>query len=671
MLASNIKTVTCRYGEVSFYADDQFIGHGLEKYGEYSEAEIALWRQIIKPGWIVLDIGANIGALTLPMAQLVGPQGNVIAFEPQPENYALLQKNIEQNQLESIVTAFDCALGSSEGSIRVPPLASLGHKNYGGFELHDNDFGDPVHIRALDGFGFGIPLKFIKVDVEGFEAEVLRGARDTIKQHRPILYVEADRRDKAEELMLLIRSMNYYVHEHLPPLYNPSNFRGNSQNDFGNIVSINVLCIPVEQANEWAHVTRGLKALVPASPRIGKTGWAGVYRGGGVGDNLIAASVLRPLKEMGYKVEMISEKPHAVLFENNPYIDKLSVHDKEEWKLVINNELTGFRWMAHRAKEFDLFANLSMSCEYLCVTPMANAPFWWPQEFRRKLFGRSYIESVHDIFGLPHTFGPLFFPTEEEKAQALATRSQFGPGPVIGWCMSGTRIDKVYPQSPYTIARLIRELGATVVMLAAPPPLQDFPLCKQAMEMVAVENGSMQGLVHAASPSMEQQTWPIRRILTFAMTCDLMIGPDTGPMWGVAFEPVPKILLLSHASVENIAKHWVNVVPLHADQTRVSCWPCHQLHDTMDFCRENQWKNGAACISDISVGDIVSTAARLLNQGGQRAIGIQDRAIAIGQSGEPPANSASLGAGGLDDRAGNHSESHLRVVPPTGGAATA
>jgi hypothetical protein len=136
---------------------------------------------------------------------------------------------------------------------------------------------------------------------------------------------------------------------------------------------------------------------------------------GGVGDNLIAASVLRPLKEMGYKVEMITEQPHGVLFENNPYIDKLSVHDKEEWKLVVNDQMTGFKWFAHRAKEFDLFANLSMSCEYLCVTPMAHAPFWWPQEFRRKLYGRSYIESVHDI-SVRRTPSAAILPTEEESA---------------------------------------------------------------------------------------------------------------------------------------------------------------------------------------------------------------------------------------------------------------
>jgi hypothetical protein len=179
---------------------------------------------------------------------------------------------------------------------------------------------------------------------------------------------------------------------------------------------------------------------------------------------------------------------------------------------------------------------------------------------------------------------------------------------------------------------------------------------------VAVENGSKQGLLHAASPSMEQQTWPIRRILTFAMACDLVIGPDTGPMWGVAFEPVPKILLLSHASVENIAKHWVNAVVLHADQARVPCWPCHQLHDTMEFCHENKWKNGAACISDIGVGDIISTAAMLLKQGGSRAVRIQDRADRIGQSAEPSAAVIGAGEGGVDAGSGHPAAGNLSNV---------
>jgi hypothetical protein len=58
---------------------------------------------------------------------------------------------------------------------------------------------------------------------------------------------------------------------------------------------------------------------------------------------------------------------------------------------------------------------------------------------------------------------------------------------------------------------------------------------------------------------------------------------------------------VSHASAENITKHWVNTVTLHADPDRVPCWPCHRLHNDPSTCKSNKEDNGAACISDISV----------------------------------------------------------------------
>ena len=83
---------------------------------------------------------------------------------------------------------------------------------------------------------------------------------------------------------------------------------------------------------------------------------------------------------------------------------------------------------------------------------------------------------------------------------------------------------------------------------------------------------------------------------------------------GVRLEPMPKIALLSHASAENITKHWLNTTTLHADQNRVPCWPCHKLHDTKDTCVENKEKNGAACISDISVETIMGHVRKYLAQ---------------------------------------------------------
>jgi hypothetical protein len=90
----------------------------------------------------------------------------------------------------------------------------------------------------------------------------------------------------------------------------------------------------------------------------------------------------------------------------------------------------------------------------------------------------------------------------------------------------------------------------------------------------------------------------------------LVITPDTGPQWAVAQLPMPKIVLLSHSSAENITKYAVNTTSLAAEQSRVPCFPCHRLHSDYSTCTPNFDNDGPACITDLSVEAIVQ-AARL------------------------------------------------------------
>jgi ADP-heptose:LPS heptosyltransferase len=238
----------------------------------------------------------------------------------------------------------------------------------------------------------------------------------------------------------------------------------------------------------------------------------------------------------------------------------------------------------------------------------AQCQFQWPDAARRKLAGRSYLEMAHDIVGIPYEeIAPNFFPTEEETAFANGIRKKLGPQ-VIAWVLTGTRLDKIYPFTPMAIARLIYELGADVVMIGHPE--KDKDLADVVNSHVLRQNGSTKGLHFARAADPAKPAWPLRDVLAMVQHCDLVIGPDTGPMWAVAMREMPKIMLVSHASDENITKHWLKTVTLHADQGRVPCWPCHKLHDVKETCVQNADNNGAACISDISTEAIMETAKR-------------------------------------------------------------
>ena len=242
-----IAATATRYGRMAYYVDDQYIGYCLERYGEYSEAEPALWRKLIKPGDIALDIGANIGALTLPLAEMVGPEGRVHAFEPHLQNHMLLQNNCYGH---ANVEVWNDALGSEVTFADAPRLETLPHTNYGGIEFSQSQTG-MAQVMPLDHLSFW-RVDFMKIDVEGWEIDVIHGAMLTINRDRPLMYVEVDRPDVAQRLAELLKDIDYVSFPHEPRLCSSDNWKKRRVGRYENIISKNVLCIPNERAAEVA-----------------------------------------------------------------------------------------------------------------------------------------------------------------------------------------------------------------------------------------------------------------------------------------------------------------------------------------------------------------------------------------------------------------------------------
>lgn len=239
------KLVRCRHGTFLANENDTYVGRSLIKYGEFSQHEAELFAELLKPGDVVVEAGANIGALTVPLARLVGPHGRVLASEPQPVVFQMLCANLSLNGLTN-VDGRNCALSSSRGEVRIPHYHYDKPANFGGLALADDPGGTPVPIATVDEIFRYDRLRLVKVDVEGMERDVLEGARETIQRHKPVLYVENDRLEKSEALIRFIMALGYRLWWHVLPLFNPGNFRHDAENIFANIFSYNMLCFPVE-----------------------------------------------------------------------------------------------------------------------------------------------------------------------------------------------------------------------------------------------------------------------------------------------------------------------------------------------------------------------------------------------------------------------------------------
>ena len=147
----------------------------LSLWGEYEPFETRLFTSHIQSGHVVLDIGANIGYYTLLAARLVGPQGAVYAFEPDPDNFALLQKNIHRNGYRNVVLK-NQAVADENGKIEL----FKGGENWGGHRIYDpGDSQEHITVDAivLDDFfkGETTDIDLIKMDIEGAEVRAIQG----------------------------------------------------------------------------------------------------------------------------------------------------------------------------------------------------------------------------------------------------------------------------------------------------------------------------------------------------------------------------------------------------------------------------------------------------------------------------------------------------------------
>jgi FkbM family methyltransferase len=240
LAASGINRLTRgRQGLLLYNRHDVYIGRSVERYGEFSEGEAELFRQLVRPGNVVVEAGAHIGIHTLTFSELVGDTGKVYAFEPQRVLFQVLCGNVALNSRTNVFARCE-AVGEAPGEIVVPVFDYRQDNNFGGLGLGSYQSGERVPVATIDRLG--LPrCDLVKVDVEGMELSVLKGAAETIRQYRPLLYVENDRAEKSPALLEYLLALGYDLYWHLPPLYSPANFFHNEVNEFGNIVSVNVL----------------------------------------------------------------------------------------------------------------------------------------------------------------------------------------------------------------------------------------------------------------------------------------------------------------------------------------------------------------------------------------------------------------------------------------------
>ncbi len=176
-------------GDISVNIDTRFKVERIMWTGMY-EPPLMRWLQAQKlEGWTCLDIGANVGAVTLALAKFVGRSGQVVSFEPGPPNLARLHANLALNpDLMTRVEVIEAGVASEPGE-----LWWSEEKGNPGNALLGKSGTHRIPVIKIDDFVAErqIPkIDFMKIDVEGMELDVMRGARETLRRFHPTLYFE-------------------------------------------------------------------------------------------------------------------------------------------------------------------------------------------------------------------------------------------------------------------------------------------------------------------------------------------------------------------------------------------------------------------------------------------------------------------------------------------------
>lgn len=292
-----------------------------------------------------------------------------------------------------------------------------------------------------------------------------------------------------------------------------------------------------------------------------------IVRYGGFGDMIQASSILPALKEDGWHVTVMTTPKGKSILEHDPHIDRFLLQDGNPHPDQVPNAELGDYWAVWQAK-FDRWINLSESVEGTLLAMPSRMNHRWPDDLRRKMLGVNYLEFTHQIAEVPLPPRPEFYPTEAENEWVVGELLPI-KGFLVMIALAGSSVHKAYPHMDNVIARILQGIPEATIVMVGDATCHVLEAGWQAEPRILKRSG----------------VWSIRQTMIAARECDLVIGPETGVLNAVAFKQNAKIVMLSHSSVENLTRDWVNTVSM-VPAKDVKCYPCHRLHYGREFCPE-------------------------------------------------------------------------------------
>ena len=314
-----------------------------------------------------------------------------------------------------------------------------------------------------------------------------------------------------------------------------------------------------------------------------------VVRYGAFGDMIQTSTVIAGLKKQGYHVTVFCSPPGSDVILHDPNIDKMVLFDKDQ---VPNADLGGFwEW---QEKKFDKFVNLSESVEGTLLAIAGRAPYKWSPIARHSVMNHNYVQTMHEIAGVPHDPQIKFYPTSTERVWAERQRKSMKFSNLVMWSLAGSSVHKTWSGLDNIMASILVAFPDTAVMLVGGPECEILEAGWENEPRVYRTCGKFN----------------IRQTLSMLSHVDVLIGPETGVLNAAACMDMEKICFLSHSTHENLTRDWKNVTPVWSEDTtcpgrgKNEAPACHQLQFGFTFCKRDEQSGTAQCMADVSIQQV-------------------------------------------------------------------
>lgn len=315
-----------------------------------------------------------------------------------------------------------------------------------------------------------------------------------------------------------------------------------------------------------------------------------ICRPGAYGDALWGGAMARHYAAAGAEVTVYTGHAGEEVLRHDPAISRII---KMPNGMLDDAEMVLY-WL-WESRKYTQFVNLIGVVEGRLLPHPNDVPYWWPKPARDARMARNYYDAMAEVagFGGADKLRQYFEPSASELEWANEQKEKlFGGGPLVVLAPTGSGGPKTWPHAAEFCERMAAR-GVYVVVV-----------------------GEMRQDVESREPFVVVlgKELPIRLAMALAQVADAVVGEESAAVNSVAHREMPKVVLLSHSSPDNLTKYWTNTTALSAPG--LSCHPCHRLHRSFEFCTRDSRTGWAACQAAFSAETVADLVVKRLEESG-------------------------------------------------------